>query len=122
SADFDPFSPSLLDALPIWLIWIRVSNYFFLRVRVGSLHSRQIVGRRQVSHHRIQKGLYPFIFKCRSTKYRREIHVDNRLTNSSHHFLLVDGILILEELLHQLFVISSYLVIHRISVYRYSLL
>src|SRR5690606_40255297 len=66
-----------------WLIWIRVSNYFFLRVRVGSLHSRQIVGRRQVSHHRIQKGLYPFIFKCRSTKYRREIHVDNRLMNSS---------------------------------------
>jgi len=52
---------------------IRGRTIHHVALGVYPLHRRDIQGRRQVSHHRVQERLYPFVLEGRAAQYRHDL-------------------------------------------------
>ncbi len=72
-------------------------------------HNRIFVQRRrQVTANRIKQELYPFVLKGGTTYHRDDTHIHNRCTKRGMDLIFRNGVLILEKLFHQVFIVFGY--------------
>ena len=87
-----------------WFVRIRLASFYFVGIRIDTRDSLHVERRRKVFHNRVEHGLNTFVFECRTTKYRSNLHGNNSFANGPSQLLASDASGIVKELLHKIVV------------------